>query len=332
MSDNYLVIGGEGFLGRWVVEMLLKRGEKNVSVFDIAQRYFDKEVTYYEGNLSNYNDIDDAIRKSNATSVFHTASPHYGGAPKELFWKVNVDGTKNVIDSCVANGVKKIVYTSSSSVIYDGINEIVNADETTPYPEIPMDVYNETKAKGERLIIEANGTNGLLTCAVRPSSIFGPNDKQFLPAALNVMRQGQTKFQIGDNSNLIDWTYVENVSHAHLLASDKLFDGSPVAGEVFIITNDTPVPFWDLLRFVWAQFGHYPPYIIKFPKSAGFIIASLAELASYFTGKEPGFTRQRVRYSCNNRYFNIDKAKKLLGYEPIVDLEEGVKRACQSVK
>ncbi|CAG8451455.1 13953_t:CDS:2, partial [Dentiscutata erythropus] len=322
MSDNYLVIGGDGFVGRWIVEMLLKRGEKNVSVFDIAQRYFDKEVTHYVGDLSNYNDIDNAIRKSNATSVIHTASPHYGSSSNELFWKVNVDGTKNVIDSCAANGVKKLVYTSSGSVIYDGVNELVNANETTPLPEIPMDVYTETKAKGERLVLEANGTNGLLTCAIRPSGIFGPNDKQFIPPAIRVMEQGQTKFQIGDNSNLMDWTYVENVAYAHLLASDKLFDGSPVAGEAFHITNDTPIPFWDLLRFFWAQFGHYPPYIIKFPKSAGFIIASLAELASYFTGKEPGFTRQRVRFSCNNRYFNIDKAKRLLGYEPLVDLEE----------
>ncbi|CAG8733274.1 13328_t:CDS:2, partial [Racocetra fulgida] len=280
----------EQLRGRWIVEMLLKRDEKNVSVFDISQRYFDEEVTHYIGDLSNYNEIDDAIRKSHATSVIHTASPHYGGASEELFWKVNVDGTKNVVDSCVANGVKKLVYTSSSSVIYDGINEMVNGDETTPFPEKHMDVYTETKAKGERIVLDANGTNGLLTCAIRPYGIFGPNDRQLLPSAIKVMQQGQSKFQIGDNSNLVDWTYVENVAHAHLLASDKLFEGSPVAGE--------------------------------FPRSAGFIIASLAELASYFSGKEAGFTRYRVRFSCGNRYYNIEKAKRLLGYEPLVDLEE----------
>ncbi|CAG8687509.1 7628_t:CDS:2, partial [Scutellospora calospora] len=241
-------IGVEGFVGRWIVEMLIKRGEKNIAVFDIVQRYFDKELTHYTGDLSNYNDINEAIRRSNATSVIHTASPPPTGViSKELFWKVNVDGTKNVIASCIANGVKKLVYTSSSSVVYDGINEIINADETAPFPETHMDAYNETKAKGERLVLEANGNNGLLTCAIRPCGIFGPNDTQMIPSAIKIMQQGQSKFQIGENSNLVDWTYVENVAHAHLLASDKLFDGSPVAGEVFNITNGTPIPFWDLI-------------------------------------------------------------------------------------
>ncbi|CAG8550552.1 13901_t:CDS:2, partial [Acaulospora colombiana] len=149
-----------------------------------------------------------------------------------------------------------------------------------------------------------------------------PNDQQLIPATIKVMEQGQTNIQIGNNYNLVDYTYVENAAHAHLLASDKLVDGSPVAGEVFIITNDSPVPFWDLPRYIWAQFGHFPPYIIKFPGFAGSLIALFAEYSSYYTGKETGLNRYRIKFTVNNRYFNISKAKKLLGYEPIVDLEE----------
>ncbi|PKK75456.1 C-3 sterol dehydrogenase [Rhizophagus irregularis] len=331
MVENYLIIGGDGFVGRWVVEMLIKRGETSITVFDIVQRYFDKEIKHYQGDLSNYDDISDCIEKENITAIIHTASPPHDGKSEGLFWEVNVEGTKNVIEACVKFGVKKLVYTSSSSVVYDGYSELINTDETAPYPEKHMNVYNETKAAGEKLVLEANGRNGLLTCALRPCGIFGPNDRQAIPGFIKVMEQGQTKFQIGNNENFVDWTYVENCAYAHILAVDKLSVENQTAGEAYFITNGTPVPFWDLCRLIWAQFNHYPPYILKFPSSFGFVIASLAELASYITGKEPGFTRFRVRFATTNRYFNINKARNRLGYEPLVDLEEGVKRACQPV-
>ncbi|CAJ0839643.1 10309_t:CDS:2 [Entrophospora sp. SA101] len=313
------------------VNQLIKRGEKNITVFDVIQRYFDDDdksevkIKHVIGDLTNSQDVEKAIKENGITCVINTASPPHDGKNEEMFWKVNVQGTKNVIEACLANQVRKLVYTSSSSVIYDGVNELINADETYPYPDKHMDVYNETKAEGERLVIAANGKNGLLTCCLRPCGIFGPYDRQAIPALIKVMERGQTKFQIGDNTNLVDWTYVENIAYAHLLAADKLIEGNGVDGEVFIITNGTPIPFWDLPRMVWAQFNHYPSYIITLPKSFGIIIASLAELTSYLTGSTPGFTRFRIKFSTNNRYFNISKAKERLGYEPLVDLEEGIK-------
>ncbi|CAG8487976.1 4077_t:CDS:2 [Funneliformis mosseae] len=308
MVENYLIIGGDGFVGRWIVEMLRKRGERSIIVFDLIQKYFDEEIKHYKGDLSNYDDISKCIEKENITSVIHTASPSHDCKYEELFWKVNVEGTKNVIEACLNFGVKKLVYTSSSSVVYDGISELINVDETAPFPQKHMNVYNETKAAGEKLVLEANGRNGLLTCALRPCGIFGPNDMQAIPGFIKVMEQGQSKFQIGDNENFVDWTYVENCAYAHVLAVDKLSKENQTAGEAFFITNGTPLPFWDLV-----------------------IIASLTELSSNVTGKEPGFTRFRVKFTTTNRYFNINKAKSRLGYEPLVDLEEGVKRAVKSV-
>jgi sterol-4alpha-carboxylate 3-dehydrogenase (decarboxylating) len=145
MVENYLIIGGDGFVGRWIVEMLIKRGETSITVFDIVQKYFDKEIKHYQGDLTNYDDISECIEKEKITAVIHTASPPHDGKSEELFWKVNVEGTKNVIEACVKLGVKKLVYTSSSSVVYDGYSELINTDETAPYPEKHMNVYNETK-------------------------------------------------------------------------------------------------------------------------------------------------------------------------------------------
>ncbi|CAG8497419.1 9413_t:CDS:2 [Paraglomus brasilianum] len=326
MGDRYLIIGGDGFLGRWIIELLLRRDEPNIFVFDLRSHFDD--VKYFIGDLTKYEDINNAIKRGRISIVINTVSP-LTGLGDDIYWKVNVDGTKNVIRACIENGVQKLIHTSSASVLFDGVSDLVNADETTPYPEKYADAYNETKAKAEALVLEANGKNNLLTCALRPSAIFGPKDRTLIPGIIAVVKRGQTKFQIGDNSNLFDYSYVENVAYAHILAADKMAPDNKIGGEAFLITNGAPVPFWDFLRFTWAQFKHYPPFVIKMPRSVGLTLASLAEWSSYLQGKEPGFTRFRVKFSCANRYFNITKAKTILGYEPIIGLEEGLRRSCQ---
>lgn len=92
---------------------------------------------------------------------------------KEIYEKVNVLGTSTVIASCIKAGIKKLVFTSSAGVVYDGEENIVDVDERLNFPEIPMDAYNETKARAEALVLGANGKEGLLTCALRPAGIFG---------------------------------------------------------------------------------------------------------------------------------------------------------------
>ncbi|QRW12200.1 3-beta hydroxysteroid dehydrogenase/isomerase family protein [Ceratobasidium sp. AG-Ba] len=200
--ESYLVIGGSGFLGRHIVEALIARGEAEVAVFDIVQRHHD--VRFFSGDITNENEVADAIQKAN-----------------EIYWKVNVDGTKAIISAAQANGVRKLVYTSSAGVVFNG-EDLVDVDERLEYPEVPMDAYNETKAEAEKLVLNANGEKGLLTVAIRPAGIFGPGDRQVMKGLMEVVKNGQTKFQIGSNTNLFDWTYVTNVAHAHLLAADKL--------------------------------------------------------------------------------------------------------------
>jgi sterol-4alpha-carboxylate 3-dehydrogenase (decarboxylating) len=251
-----------------------------------------------------------------------------------------------------------------------------------------------------------------------------PGDRQQLPGIVRVMENGQTKFQIGSNDNLFDWTYVENVAHAHLLAADRLEttihaydfafpvpdvtlstgthkvptsaarplgptidptedelraakafastepqseddpDMKPVlrtrmdqftsvaaaaektaegtaseddkanvtlavAGQAFFITNCEPMYFWDYMRAVWKGLGHVAPYTIKLPSDLGIIVATAAELWSKLTGREAGFTRFRVKFATQKRYYNVERARRLLGYEPIVGVEEGIKRTLE---
>lgn len=194
-------------------------------------------------------------------------------------------------------------------------------------------------------MLEANRTPaGFLTCSIRPAGIFGDGDIQTLPPMVGAYRRGQTKFQVGDNNNLFDFTYVENVCHAHLLAVQALLhthkilptiplDSERVDGEVFFITNGQPAYFWDFARAVWHEAGDRRPLsgVWRLDKDFAFAVGAIFEWVFWFLGRTPNVTRQQVRYSTFPKYYNIDKARQRLGYSPIVDLDEGVRRGVRHI-
>ncbi|GAA6050727.1 hypothetical protein JCM3770_006597 [Rhodotorula araucariae] len=411
--ETFLVIGGEGFVGHRMVEMLLDRyPQSTVASLDLVQRHFPDSLApaarkwnFYSADLTSLDSLSAAIRQAAATTVFHTASPWTGSGP-EVCEKVNVQGTRTVVDACVQEGVKKLVFTSSAGTVYDG-HDLKNVDERLPFPDVPIDAYNVTKAKAEQIVLEANGKGGLLTVAIRPAGIFGPGDRQAIPGMMDVLKSGKTKFQVGHNENFFDWTYVDNVVHAHLVAADRLdqtvpvsvlsnrvvpvdltiprrrlptsvyrpeallaaekelnpsfvnnekadepllaarnrFDQYfpdgleerlglndqgeiPIAGQAFFVTNGEPVPFWDFPRALWATYnGHVAPWVLPLPPAVGLAIAGVVESVMGLIGKTPNMTRGKIVYSTVDRYYNIEKARRILGYEPIVGVEEGIKRA-----
>ncbi|KAH6912556.1 C-3 sterol dehydrogenase [Coprinopsis sp. MPI-PUGE-AT-0042] len=215
---SYIVIGGSGFLGRHIVQQLKDRGDV-VAALDLVQRY--EDVPFYSADITNQNEVASALRQCGATCIIHTASPPANLKDEALYYKVNVEGTRAIIDAAVECGVRKLVFTSSAGVVFNG-QDNVDVDERLPYPTVPMDAYNDSKAKAETLVLESNGKGGLLTVALRPAGIFGPGDRQMMTGLYKVYEDNKTHFQIGDNTNLFDWTYVGNVAKAHLLAADRL--------------------------------------------------------------------------------------------------------------
>ncbi|PKI82394.1 3beta-hydroxysteroid-4alpha-carboxylate 3-dehydrogenas(decarboxylating) [Malassezia vespertilionis] len=439
-QELHFVIGGAGFLGSHIVDALVQRGEKTVASFDIREPVAPiAGVQYYEGDLTDRDalakaladaqeDLGDSPKKERAGVVYHTASPVAGLGP-ELNEKVNVTGTNVVISVCQdeRNSVRKLVFTSSAGVVFTG-QDLIYVDERMQPPEHPMDSYNDTKMRAEQAVLAANGKHHLLTIALRPAGIFGPGDRQALPGMFNVLATGRTKFQIGRNQNLFDWTYVGNVAHAHLLAADKLSapeqyassrlveehlpvralgvaerdtyrsvplsvqrqdvpkpardyarnvqalieiapdqldqhtvyrnrfdpffsdahptaasagnpnpaalnlarDAIPAAGEAFFITNGQPICFWDFPRALWYRYnGHVDPRYIVLPLYVALVIAFLAECFSKLTGRPVQFTRYRVTYTGCTRFYNIEKARRILSYEPIVGMDEAIDRSVQ---
>ncbi|SCV00433.1 LANO_0F06832g1_1 [Lachancea nothofagi CBS 11611] len=333
---SVLLVGGAGFLGLHLIEKFYSLSPRpDIHVFDIRplpeklSKHFTfkpESIKSHIGDLTSEADVTKALRDSKADVVVHAASPMHG-CSQEIYDKVNVEGTRNLLDVSKKLQVKAFVYTSSAGVIFNG-QDIHNADETWPIPAVPMDGYNETKAIAEGMVLKANSlSENFVTIALRPAGIFGPGDRQLVPGLRNVAKMGQSKFQIGDNNNLFDWTYVGNVADAHVLAAEKLLNSSSrslVAGETFFITNDSPAYFWALARTVWRADGHVDKYNIVLNRPVAICAGYLSQFFSKLTGKEPGLTPFRVKIVCAFRYHNIDKAKRLLEYKPNVDIEEGI--------
>ncbi|KAL3700648.1 hypothetical protein R1sor_018670 [Riccia sorocarpa] len=345
-----LVTGGRGFAGRHLVNQLLQKTEYHVRIMDLApqitltneelegllgEALANDRVSYISADLRNRDQVFDVCKGVDV--VFHMAAPDSSIKNFDLHYEVSVKGTRNVVDACIKHGVKRLVYTSSPSVVFDGKTPIVNGDESLPIPDKHHDYYSEAKAQAESIVLSSNGKDGLLTCAIRPSGIFGPGDMLSVPKAVEAARSGKLKFIIGDGKNLFDWTYVENVANAHICADNSLRpedEGeNAAAGKAYFITNGESIRFWEFFVLVLEGLGYPSPkycvpvkLLLPIVYVIDFIFKQLAPL-----GVSPSeFTPTRLRIMSTPRTFDISRARKLLGYDPPVPLHEGIKRTIAS--
>lgn len=328
-----LVVGGSGFLGKCLVREILSTGRYRVRVFDVRATE-EKNVEMVIGDLRK---LDDVVKATQGVDiVFHvaTAAPTGENAlNKKLMDEVNVGGTRNVVTACQQNGVPKLVYTSSASVVFEG-RDLLLVDESAPYATKPLDYYTRTKIEGEKLVLAANGTSGVATCALRPSGIFGEGDAVMVPTTVRNVKAGKLKYIIGDGKNLFDWTYVGNVAQAHVQAGDALSLASPLAGQSYFITNQEPMPFWTFLGDICEGLGYSRP-TKHLPALLILVIAVIFEyiirpLVKPFKELSSDFTVSRIYIVTVNRTFSSQKAKEHFGYVPRVSLEEGKQRTIKA--
>ncbi|XP_058148062.1 sterol-4-alpha-carboxylate 3-dehydrogenase, decarboxylating isoform X1 [Dasypus novemcinctus] len=326
------VIGGSGFLGQHMVEQLLARGY-TVNVFDIRQGFDNPQVQFFLGDLCSQQDLYPALK--GVSTVFHCASPPPSSNNKELFYRVNYIGTKNVIETCKEAGVQKLILTSSASVIFEGV-DIKNGTEDLPYAVRPIDYYTKTKILQEMAVLSANSPeSNFLTIAIRPHGIFGPRDPQLVPILIEAARRGKMKFIIGNGKNLVDFTFVENVVHGHILAAEHLAHDAALCGKAFHITNDEPIPFWTFLaRLLTGLNYEAPKYHIPYWVAyyLALLLTLLVALLRPVLQLRPTFTPMRVALAGTFHYYSCERAKKALGYRPLVTMDEAVERTVQSFR
>lgn len=222
---------------------------------------------------------------------------------------------------------------TSSITVYSG-KEHVNLDENAPMWQRGSEgtSYDITKSLADTLVRQANGKD-LQTVALRLCLVVGERDNSFVPGLIGV----RTDVQLGENNNLVDATSVSNAVHAHILAAKALMDSSramgPVAGEAFNITDGNPVPFWDLSRMIWRPAGNYTPVekVTVLPVWLAMSLAAVTEwmflICTLGRRKPEAMNKLVVSYCVRTHSYSIVKARKILGYHPVSDLEEEIKRS-----
>ena len=257
-------------------------------------------------------------------TVFHVAAKAGIWGPFSEYKTINIDGTCNVIHACRQAGVACLVHTSTPSVVFDG-KDLVNVDESAPYAANPLCAYARTKSTAEQAVLAANNGD-LKTCSLRPHLVWGPGDRHLVPRLLARGRAGSLKM-IGDGTNKVDIAYIDNVVHAHILAAESLAQNNGAAGQAFFIGQDEPVNLWSWINELFSRM-QIAPVQKQVPFTLAYGVGLLLELTYTLLrlGNEPPMTRFVAQQLARSHWFNHTKAKRLLGYAPIVSIEQGLDR------
>ncbi len=324
-----LVTGAGGFLGLYIVEQLVARGDE-VRGF-CRRRYAELDALGVETIQGDLRDRQATVAACQGMQVvIHVGGVAGIGGPWSHYYGINTVGTCHVTEGCRAHGVSRLVYTSSPSVTFDGTDQ-KGVDESVPYARRWLSHYARSKALAEQHVLEANGSDGLLTCALRPHLIWGVRDRHLIPRLLNRARSGRL-CRVGDGTNQIDTVYVENAARAHLQAADALGAGSGVAGRAYFISQGEPVNCWDWIDQILAL-ADLPPVRKTISFSAAWRLGAILETVYGLLRlkREPPMTRFLAAQLATDHYFDITRAREDFGYRPVVSTAEGMARLAEAL-
>jgi nucleoside-diphosphate-sugar epimerase len=322
-----LVTGGGGFLGSHIIKELLKNPSNIVTNFS-RHSYLDLEdmgVPTIKGDLRKKDDIERALSQG-FDAIFHVAAlPGVWGKYID-YYEINFVGTKLLLEVAKTKGVKRFIYTSTPSVVFNK-EDLLGVGEEQPYATEFLNAYTETKTMAEKLVLEMNDGKNFMCCAIRPHLIWGPGDPHIFPRLIQKGREGKLRI-VGDGENLVDIIYVENAAHAHVLAFEHLRPGSPVCGQAYFVGQERPVKLWDFINQVLGQVK-IPSVSRSIDVKVAYRIGWVLEKIFSFLGinrPEPPMTRFVALNLGKSHYFSQERARRDFGYVPLISIEEGLKR------
>jgi UDP-N-acetylglucosamine/UDP-N-acetylgalactosamine 4-epimerase len=308
MSENYLVTGGAGFIGSSVVRRLLSQGH-TVSVLDnfsTGRRSnltgVMSDINLFEGDLRSYERVHNAVKGTDV--VIHLgALPSVPRSVQDPLTsnEVNVNGTLNVLLAARDNGVRRVVFASSSSVY--GANETMPKDESL-LPQ-PISPYGVSKLAAEQYCLAHMAVYGLEAVPLRFFNVFGPRQdpasqySAVIPRFIRLALGGQSPVIFGDGKQVRDFTYIDNVVDA--TTSAAIAPNAP--GKAMNIACGNGILLLEVVRAISEALGR--------------------EIVPEFEEPRIGDIRESV--AC------IDRAREFLGYEPSVDFAEGVRRTAEYI-
>ncbi len=326
-----LITGPGGFLGQHIVTKLLSRGDSVRGFARHSQPELERQgLEMRLGSLTDPAAVSAAC--DGVDCVFHVAAIAGIGENWNRYYQTNTVGTYNIIDGCLKHNVPRLVYTSSPSVVFTS-QSLENADESVPYPRKFIAHYPHSKALAEQRVLESNGKQSadgvpLAACALRPHLIWGPGDHNLIPRLIQRAKAGLLK-RVGNGTNLVDTTFVDNAADGHILAADALVNGphSAPAGKPYFLSQDDPFNCWDWIDEL-LKIYKLPPVQKSISFSAAYAIGTIEELIWKLFGwtQDPAMSRFLAIQLAVSNYFDISAAKRDFGYFPKIDKAEGMRR------
>ena len=315
-----LVTGATGFVGSHIAERLVKEGEE---VLALVRKTSNTGFLSGIGVKFAYGDINDleSVRKAmrGIDIVYHSAAlADEWISPKEAY-RVNVEGTKNLLDAAREAGVKRFVFISSLAVL--GMKDHHGTPADSPYYKTG-DSYIDTKIDSERLVMDYYEKYGLPVTVVRPGFVFGPRDNKLIPRLSERLGKKQFMF-VGSGKNKINAVYVENLTDAIISAARS----EKSVGQKYNVTNDSGMTLEDLV-FKIVDIWKFDTPKKHIPKFMAYLVCNvLTAMARLAKAKEPPYiTKTRIKFLSLNLDFDIKKTKDDLGYDPHISIEEGLRR------
>jgi 2-alkyl-3-oxoalkanoate reductase len=306
-------------LGRGVAQALADRGDQ----VTVLQRH--RAGLGLPEVLTDISDADTVrAAASNQDAVIHLAAKVNVIGPEAEYERVNVQGTRAVVNACLATGVRRLVHVSSPSVAHFG-TALIGSGADPANPVTALGRYARSKAAAELIALGAD-RGQLAVVAVRPHSVWGPGDTQLVARVVDRARRGRLPI-IGSGAALIDSTYVVNAVEALLAALDRCVEAR---GQALVVTNGEPLPVAELLAAVCRAAGapepkrHVP---VRLARAGGTLVESLwtstRGLRSAHDGDDPPLTRFLVEQLSTAHWFDQRLARQVLQWQPRVTLEEG---------
>ncbi len=314
---NAFVTGGHGFLGGAIVQQLRAAGHTATA----ASRASGLDI----GNA-------DALKRAmeGHDVVFHVAAKTGVWGPRAEFERTNLTGTENVVAACQATGVSRLIFTGSPSAVFDG-KDHRNAGNDLPYPTVFESDYPRTKALSEAMVTAANNPS-LATVSVRPHLIWGPGDPHLLPRLILRAQQGRLRI-VGDGTNEVSITYIDNAAAAHVQVARALGPWSACAGKAYFVNDEVPVVLWTWLNRLLGALG-VAPVTRRVSLSTARALGGAAELVYRTLGLagEPPMTRFVASQLATSHSYDLGPARRDFGYVPPVDAETAFQRTIAAWK
>ncbi|MEL6680036.1 MAG: NAD-dependent epimerase/dehydratase family protein [Pseudomonadota bacterium] len=313
-----IVTGATGFTGGHLARELQRRGyavRALVRKLDApkAKALAADGIELVEGDAGDADAIDRAAE--GMTHFFHVAAVYRtSNHPDSYYFEVNRDSVTHVLAALEKHGLERVVHCSTCGVHGD-VAEIP-ADEETAFN--PGDVYQRSKLAGEKIAQEAMAA-GKPVSVVRPTGIYGPGDDRFLKLFRTVENGTFRMFGSGDIA--YHMTYVDDMVEGLILAGEH----PGAIGEIFLIGDDSYTTLNNLVQEVAKVVGVSPPRL-RLPVGPLMAAATVIEFACKPLGIDPPLHRRRVAFFTKARAFSVDKAKRLIGFQPKVPLEDGLRR------